>query len=76
VEGWTFVSEIQPTELDFLTILNKDVTKCWSTGLMMAESPYPGSASCCLNDLSRAPHCSHFHKKAAVTQSFRLESVY
>lgn len=76
LEGWTFILEIQPNELDFLTILNKEVTKCWSTGLMMAKSPYPGSFSCCLNDLSRAPHCSIFHKRASVTQSFRLWSVY
>lgn len=75
VEGWTFALEIQPTKLDFLTIPNKEVTKCWSTGLMMAKSPYPGSASC-LNDWNRAHHCSSFHKGASVIQSFRLESVY
>lgn len=46
VEGWTFVLKIQPTKLDFLTILNKEVTKYWSTGLRMASSPHLGSAGC------------------------------
>lgn len=50
-------------------------SNCWSTGLRKARSPHPGSASCCLNALSRTSHWSSFLKISSVTQSFRLVSV-
>lgn len=56
-----------PTEV---TILNEEVTKCRSTGLTVAKSPYPSSVPWA------EPHTACFLKREWITQSFRWKSVY